>query len=150
MVVSLRSKKLAKIFAEVWQRLPKQDRDSISRRASLIVDNPIFLPKNHRPIWGAVIYVRFRKDFLIVYFAPRLLPKQPDAFVRYVIAHELAHVKKRHAERLFSSAGIESTKERFEKEAREQARQWGFPVVAPTRTRKRSRSRRKGGGYRRH
>ena len=145
MVVSLRSKKLAKIFAEVWQSLPKRDRDFISRRAPLIVDNPIFLPKNHRPTWGAVICVRFRKEFLIVYFAPRLLPQQPDSFVRYVIAHELAHVRKRHAERLFSVAVKESPEARFEKEAREQARRWGFPKVSPKRTPKRTR---KGGRYR--
>lgn len=145
MVISLRSKRLTALFSEVWNSLPKKDRDSISSRTLLIVDNPIFLPKNHRPTWGAVICVRFRKDFLIVYLPPRLLPQQPDSFVRYVIAHELAHVKKRHAERLLSSTANESTEARFEKEASEQARRWGFPVVSPKRATKRTR---KGGSYR--
>jgi hypothetical protein len=144
MVVSLRSKKLAKIFAEVWQSLPKQDRDSISSRTLLIVDNPIFLPKNHRPVWGAVICVRLRKTVVILYLSPRKLPQQPDSFVRYVIAHELAHAHKDHAKKLFRVKANEATRARFEKEAREQARRWGFPIVPPTQTPKR----RKGVGYR--
>jgi hypothetical protein len=148
MVIRLRSKRLTLLFEQVWNQLPQRDRNYIIKRAPLIVDNPIFLPKNHRPTWGTVICVRLRKDFLIVYLSPRLLPQQADSFVRYVIAHELAHVRKRHAERLFSSTAkdIEAI---FEKEASEQARRWGFPRVAPTRTTKRPRSRRKGGSYRR-
>jgi len=149
MVISLRSKRLTALFSEVWNSLPKKDRDSISSRTLLIVDNPIFLPKNHRPVWGAVIYVRLRKTVAILYLSPRKLPQQSDSFVRYVIAHELAHAHKDHAKKLFGAKANESTRASFEKEAREQARRWGFPRVAPTQTTKRPRSRRKGGGYHR-
>ena len=139
MVVSLRSKKLAKIFAEVWQGLPKKDRDFITSRAPLIVDNPLFLPKNHRPVWGAVICVRLRRSIAILYLSPRKLPSQSDSFVRYVIAHELAHVRKGHAEQLFRLTANESTEAKFEQEANEQARRWGFPIASPAQTPKRTR-----------
>ena len=137
MVVSLRSKKLAKIFAEVWQRLPKKDRDFITSRAPLIVDNPLFLPKNHRPVWGAFICIRLRRSIAMLYLSPRKLPSQADSFVRYVIAHELAHIRKRHAEQLFRLTANESAEAKFEREANEQARRWGFPSVSPTQMPKR-------------
>jgi len=107
----------------------------------------LFLPKNHKPVWGAVIYVRLRRSIAILYLSPRKLPRQTDSFVRYVIAHELAHVRKGHAKQLFRLIANESTVANFEREANEQARQWGFPIVSPKRTAKRPR---KGGGYRKN
>lgn len=135
MVVSLRSKRLSALFSEVWNNLPKKDRDSISGRTLLIVDNPIFLPKNYKPIWGAVICVKLRRSIVILYLSPRKLPQQPDSFVRYVIAHELAHVRKDHAEKLFSVETNKATEARFEKEANEQARRWGYPKRKPKKAR---------------
>ena len=139
MVIELRSKRLAHLFAEVWHHIPKRDRDSISRRALFIVDNPLFLPKNHRPVWGAVICVQLRRSIAILYLSPRKLPSRSDSFVRYVIAHELAHVRKGHAEQLFSVTANESTVAKFEREANAQARRWGFPIVSPVQTPKRTR-----------
>ena len=131
MVINLRSKRLSALFSEVWNNLPKKDRDSISGRTLLIVDNPIFLSKNHGPLWGAVICVRFRKSIVILYLTPRKLNQQSESFVRYVIAHELAHVRKDHAEKLFSVTMNKTTEARFEREANEQARRWGFPKRRP-------------------
>jgi hypothetical protein len=111
-VIKLRSKRLAQLFSEVWNRIPQRDRDSIASRAPLIVDNPLFLPKNHRPVWGAFICVRLRRSIAILYLSPRKLPSQSDAFVRYVIAHELAHARPQgacgttlqpHCERVYRS-----------------------------------------------
>jgi predicted metal-dependent hydrolase len=131
LVIALRSKRLAHLFAKVWNQIPKRDRDSIARRAPLIVDNHLFLPKNHRPVWGSVICVRLRRSISILYLSPRKLPSQADAFVCYVIAHELAHVRKGHAEQLFRLTANESTVAKFEREANEQGRRWGFPRVSP-------------------
>jgi hypothetical protein len=46
------------------------------------------------------------------------------------------HARKGHAEQLFSLIANESTEAKFEREANEQARRWGFPIVSPTQTSK--------------
>jgi len=131
MVINLRSKRLTALFSEVWNNLPKKDRDSISGRTLLIVDNPIFLPKNHHPVWGAVIVAHCRKSISILYLSPRKLPQQRDSFVRYVIAHEFGHLRRGHAEKLFTLTEDKIIEDRFEREANLLARRWGFPKCKP-------------------
>ena len=152
MKISLRSKRLAQLFGEVWERLPEADRALLTERTRLVVDNPDFLPAGQIPVWGAAIGIKFRKSIAIVYLSPRKLPRQTDDFVRYVMAHELAHIFGGHTEQLFLSPLNDSTdqksQERFESEANEQVRVWGFPIVSPIPTSKRSRIPRKGVGHR--
>jgi len=85
MVVNLRSKRLAHLFAEVYEQLPETDSTTLSHQSLLVVDDPIFLPKDQAPIFGAVIRVSVKKAILIVYLSPRKLPRQSDCFVRQVI-----------------------------------------------------------------
>lgn len=152
MVIKLRSKRLAQLFGEVWERLPEEDRALLSEWTRLVVDNPNFLPKGQIPVWGAAIGIKFRKSIAIVYLSPRKLPRQTDDFVRYVMAHELAHIFGGHTEQLLLSPLNDSTdeksQERFELEANKQVRVWGFPIVSPQRAPKRSQPLRKGGGFR--
>ena len=144
MVIKLRSKRLAHLFAEVWERLPEKDQTLLSNRARLVLDNPNFLPKGQRPVWGAAMGIGVKKSIAIVYLSPRKLPRQSDNFVRYVIAHELAHIFCEHVDQLFFSALTDSTckedQAAFEVEANEQVRRWGFPIVSPTPTGKQSRN----------
>ena len=152
MKINLRSKRLAQLFTEVWEHLPAADRVLLSERTKQVVDNPNFLPRGQIPTWGAAISIRVRKSIAIVYLSPRKLPRQSDDFVRYVIAHELAHIFCRHTEQLFLSPLNDSTTEKsqkgFESRADEQVRVWGFPIVSPQRMPKRSQPPRKGGGSR--
>ena len=135
MVVNLRSKRLTALFSEVWNNLPKKDRDSISGRALLVTDNPLFLPDNQKRVWGAVICVKFRKSIAILYLSPRRLPRQSDSFVRYAIAYRLAHILRGHHEQLFLSPLSEATEKRFEKEADRQVKRWGIPKRKPKQAR---------------
>jgi len=152
MVIKLRSKRLAQLFAEVWEHLPEADQALLSKRTRLIVDNPDCLPKGQISVWGAAFSVQVRKSILIVYLSPRKLPCQSNQFVRYVIAHELAHIFCGHLDQLFFSPLTDSTleayQEKFESETDEQVRRWGFPIVAPTRLSKRPSLPREGVGYR--
>ena len=141
MVIKLRSKRLAQLFAEVWERLPEKDRALLSNRVRLVLDNSNFLPKGQRPVWGAAMGIAVRKSISIVYLSPRKLPRQSDGFVRYVIAHELGHIFCGHLDQLLFSplndAIYDESQERFEKEANMQVHLWDFPIVSPTRTPKR-------------
>jgi hypothetical protein len=143
MVIKLRSKRLAQLFTEVWDRLPEADRALLSERTRLVVDNPNVLPKGQRPAWGAAMGIAVRKSISIIYLSPRKLPRQADDFVRYVIAHELGHIFCGHTDQLLLSplndAAHEESQERFEKEANEQVSLWGFPVTSPTHRRKQPR-----------
>jgi len=146
MKIRLRSKRLAQLFAEVWRDIPEADRALLADRARLVVDDPIFLPKanSHQIlVWSAVISIGVRKSITILCLSPRNLPHQPDNFVRYVIAHELAHIVCGHLE-LFSSYpnGITPTNRQtlFESEADARANLWGSPVAYFTRPLKPSRS----------
>src|SRR5688572_18383119 len=155
MVIRLRSKRLAHLFAEVWERLPEADQALLSKQTRLVLDDPVFLPKedaHQKTVWGMAISIGVRKSIAIVYLSQRKLPRQSDDFVRYVIAHELGHIFCGHTDKLFSPLPTDLTKEVgeeiFESEADEQASVWGFPIVSPKRTPKRHSPPRKGVGYR--
>ena len=132
MVNKLRSKRLTHLFQEVLEHLPKKDRALLSRRILLVVDDPFFIPKGHRAKWGAAIGVKFMKSIAIVYLSPRKLARQPEDFIRYVIAHELAHVRRGHIEQLFRPTFNESDCER---EADAQVKKWGFPIPSRKKSR---------------
>ena len=143
MKIKLRSKRLARLFAEVWERLPEADQALLSHKTKLVVDNPIFLPKEnlrHIRVWATVIVIGVRKSIAILYLNPQKLPRQSDDFIKYVIAHELGHVFCGHIDELFSSASDDLTREAFESEADERASTWGLPLVPSTRPPKPSRS----------
>lgn len=125
MVIKLRSKRLAQLFAEVWQHLPEADRTLLASRTRLVVDNPNFLPKSYRPIWGAALAIGVKKFIVIVYLSPRKLPRQPDDFVRYVIAHELGHIFCGHMDQLLN----DDRQEGFVAAANEQVNRWGFSIM---------------------
>ena len=144
MVIKLRSKRLIHLFAEVWERLPEADRVLLSERIGLVLDNPVLLPTEYSPVWGAAMGIGVKKSIAIVYLSPRKLPRQPNDFVRYVIAHKLGHIFCGHLDQLFDDSTDEES-QAFESEADEQVSAWGFPIVSPTRTHKRPR---KGVGYR--
>lgn len=126
MIIKLRSKRLAALFSEVWNKLPKRDRDSIAGQTLLISDNPLFLPQSQKATLGAVICVKFRKSIAIVYLAPRRLARQADSFIKYQIAHELAHIRMGHTEELFRASVDQAAEARFEREADQRAKRWGF------------------------
>jgi len=136
MVIKLRSKRLAQLFAEVWERLPATDQTLLSHRTKLVLDNPSVFPSgylSHRSVWGVAIGIGVKKSIALVYLSPRKLPRQSNDFVKYVIAHELAHIFCGHIEHLFFSALSDSTgeedEERFEVEADQQVSAWGFPLL---------------------
>jgi hypothetical protein len=122
-VIKLRSKRLSRLFEEVWERLPQADRTLLSKRIMLIVDSADFIPKGHRPAWGAAISIKFRKSIAIICLSPRKLPRRSDKFIRYVIAHLLAHVYCGHIE-------SDEKPSVLEKEANAKAKRWGFPKVS--------------------
>jgi hypothetical protein len=134
-VIKLRSQRLAQLFAEVWERLPAADQTLLSHRTKLVLDNPSVFPSgylSHRSVWGMAIGIGVKKSIAIVYLSPRKLPRQPDDFVKYVIAHEFAHIFCGHVEQLFFSAlsdSCEEDQEAFEVEADQQVSVWGFPVL---------------------
>jgi len=152
-VIKLRSKRLAYLFTEVWERLPETDQALLSKRTRLVLDDLGFLPKAYLSAWGVAMGIGVKKSISIVYLNPRKLPRQPDHFIRYVIAHELAHIFCDHLDQLFFSpltdSDSETGRESFEVEADRQARRWGFPIVIPSWEPKHPRSRRKGAGYHR-
>lgn len=143
MVIRLRSKRLAELFAEVWERLPETDQALLAERTRLVLDNPSVLPTAYSPTWGAAMGIGVKKSIAIVYLSPRKLPRQPNDFVRYVIAHKLGHIFCGHLDQLNDSTDEEG--EKFESEANERVSVWGFPIVSPTWTPKHPR---KGGGHR--
>jgi len=155
MVIRLRSKRLAHLFTEVWEHLPEADQALLSKQIRLVLDDPVFLPKEYahqKTVWGMAISIGVKKSIAIVYLSPRKLPRQSGDFVRYVIAHELGHIFCGHTGDLVSSHPNDLTDDEwpnlFETEADEQASVWGFPVVSPQQTPKRHSPPRKGVGYR--
>ena len=135
MKIRLRSKRLARLFADVWECLPEADRALLSHKTKLVVDNPIFLPKEnlrHLRVWATVIVIGVRKSIAILYLSPRKLPRQSDDFVRYVIAHELGHIFCGHIDELFSASSDGLPLEAFESEADERASAWGLPIASST------------------
>lgn len=134
MVIKLRSKRLRDLFAEVIEKLPDKDRAAINERLMLVIDNSVFLPASKRPVLGAAVGVAVKKCVCLVYLSPRRLQKRSDSFVRYVIAHELAHVFLGHVERMVLSTLSEDSEEAealYESEAQAQAERWGFPKNIP-------------------
>ncbi len=124
MIIRLRSKRLARLFAEVWEHLPKEDQTLLSSRTRLVVDSADFLPKGYRPTWGTVISITFRKSITVLYLSQRKLPRQSDDFIKYVIAHLLAHIYCGHIDEV----DCEERQDEFEMEAQERVRQWGLCV----------------------
>lgn len=133
MVNKLRSKRLTHLFQEVLEHLPKKDRALLSRRILLITDDPQFIPKGQRPIWGAAVGIKFRKSIALIYLSQRKLPRQPDDFVRYVMAHKLAHVFCGHIEKLFEITELDYAG--LESEADAQVKKWGFPIPSRKKSR---------------
>jgi hypothetical protein len=125
MVINLRSRKLLRLFNEVWGRLPKADKARLSKRIMLVVDSADFIPFGTKPKWGAVISIKFKKSLGVVYLSPRKLPSKPDPFVCSVIAKLLAHVVLDHIDQL----DHEELPSQFDKEAKQKVKQWGFSRV---------------------
>lgn len=131
MVIKLRSKRLRDLFAEVLEKLPDKDRAAISERLMLVIDNSVFLPASKRPVLGAAVGVAVKKCVCLVYLSPRKLQTHSDSFVRYVIAHELAHIFLGHVEKFVLSPLAEDSDEDealYESEAKAQAKRWGYPL----------------------
>lgn len=122
MVISLRSKRLALLFAQVWNKIPSEDQSMIEARTMLVVDSADFLPRGNRPRWGAAISIRLRKSISIIYLSRGRLPRKSDSFVSHIIARLLAHAYYEH---------IESDEDQsvLEDEANARASLWGYPVV---------------------
>ena len=122
MVIRLRSKRLARLFVEVWEHLPEEDQALLSSRTRLVVDSADFLPKGQRPAWGTVISITFRKSVTVLYLSQRKLPRQSDDFIRYVIAQLLAYIYCGHVE----NVNCEERQDEFETEAQARVKQWGL------------------------
>jgi len=78
---------------------------------------------------GAAVGIGVKKLAAFVYLSPRRLQSYPDSFVRYVIAHELAHIFLDHVEQLLLSTLTDSEEEDealYESQAKTQAELWGF------------------------
>jgi hypothetical protein len=89
MVIRLRSKRLALLFAEVWERLPEADRETLSGQIRLVLDDPLFLPEGNN---SAALSVGVRKSIILVCLSRYRLQRQPDSRVIYVIAYTLVHL----------------------------------------------------------
>lgn len=127
MEISLRSKRLRLLCSEVLRKIPPKERDAITSRALLITDNSQLLFGNQKPAWGSVVCVKYRKCLPIVYLRPRKLPLQPDPFVRYVIAYQLAHVLCGHHEQQFLYDALpEAVIARFNAEVNTRLKCWGI------------------------
>jgi len=123
MVINLRSRKLLRLFNDVLEHIPNaKDKALISKRIMLVSDSADFIPLGQRPKWGAVISIRFKKSFAILYLSPRRLPSQPTDFIRHTIARLLAHVVLGHIDQI----DHEERRGDFEKEADKQAKEWGL------------------------
>jgi hypothetical protein len=127
----LRSKRLRELFSDVWSKLPVADQALLSKRLLLVIDNSGLLPRSHPPVLGAAVGIGLKKFAAFVYLSPRRLQSYPDSFVRYVIAHELAHIFLGHIEKSVLSTLAEDSDEDealYESEAKAQARRWGYPL----------------------
>jgi len=130
-VIKLRSKRLRDLFAGVLEKLPDEDRAAINERLMLVIDNSVFLPANSPPVLGAAVGVGVKHTVSLIYLSPRRLQKRSDSFVRYVIAHELAHIFLGHVERMaLSTLAADSDEDEalYESEAKAQATRWGFSL----------------------
>ena len=100
----------------VVARLPDRVRDDF-------VADPSFVMSDYEPQAGAAVHVRVgpprRNAAARSVVLKRTLRRRPEAFVRYVIAHELAHAHLRNAGR-FPGDDPEHA-------ADELAAEWGFP-----------------------
>ncbi len=125
MVINLRSRKLLRLFNQVWEHIPQADKTLLSKRIMLVVDSADFIPFGQKPKWGAVISIRFKKSLAIVYLSPRKLPRQPDSFVSYTIAKLLAHVVLGHINKIDREERLDE----LEKEADARVAAWSLHLV---------------------
>ena len=119
----LKSRRLAGMFADVWQSLTVEDRNQISNRLTVVSDHSVLryiLTGGDEIVNGAAVPIHSGGCF--VFLNALELRKEPDEFVRYVIAHELAHAYHNHTGR------FELDRKTKEAQADRRAKLWGFPA----------------------
>lgn len=87
-----------------------------------LMEDPCFSLSDYEPALGAVMHVRMKspgRNGSRSVVLKRTLRRRPEPFVRYVIAHELAHAHLRNAGR-FPGDDPEEAADAL-------AAQWGFP-----------------------
>lgn len=131
MEVRLRYLRYRRLFQEVWQSLPAEDRSELAPLIALVSDRLADYTRRQQrqAVYGMVVARRSRCRILL---RPRYLHDLDDMLVKGVIAHELAHVLCRHV-----TAGVLWTKGRREEylwgeaEANGVAAGWGYITPSP-------------------
>jgi len=118
----LHSQRLRRFFAEVWKALPQQDRDQLNDSLILVSDHAVLRllanEQDEQMRGGAACWGEGR---LYIFLNASALKNKTSEHVRFVIAHELAHVYLKHTDR-------KGTEQRHENEANRQAAAWKFPL----------------------
>jgi hypothetical protein len=121
---AIRSPRLSKWLGDVWESLPVKDRNQISDRLCLISDDSIlrFLLTDglEYDLYGCA--VPYTSDRHFIFLNASKMRNRGGSFVRYVIAHELAHVYHNHRH---------GNKKAKEAEADATALRWGYPDPDP-------------------
>lgn len=117
--VEIGSRRIYRLITEVWEALPDEAKAMACERVNQITDNepPRVDPTDSAGLsvpmpWGSEIYL-----------PPQDLQKPSDEWVKYLIAHELAHG-------IFHNphfGGIVQEWKEEERQADETAEAWGFP-----------------------
>jgi hypothetical protein len=123
---AMRSKRLRRLLADVWNGLPKDDRLQINDSLIAVSDASILTVVLNDSgaemdgMYGCAVPTWNGRRF--VYLSAARMAHKSDGFISYVIAHELAHVFHRHGDK-----GTTRSKKRMEAEADATAARWKHP-----------------------
>lgn len=111
--VEIRSKRVYRLFCEVWEALPPSSKALALQRISQITDvnssAGVAQDKSGRTI--------FRAKANQIQLFSRRLHKHENNFIKYVIAHEIAHAIYHDKQRVEDTEDFSDTV----------AREWGYP-----------------------
>lgn len=123
----LKSRRLAGMFADVWQSLPVGDRIYLNSALMVVSDHAVLrvivtdgMPSDD---YGMAVHPGGERFFISLGAAA--LRSQRPAFVRHVIAHELTHVYHKHTDKRRTKIN--------ETQANATAARWGYPESPPER-----------------
>ena len=117
----IKSARIKRAFMDVWQSLPEADRARLRDLLLVVTDARILadMLNDDTPDAHASALEHTRGGWVICFDAYKLRPARPD-YLRFVVAHELAHVYYKHNHKT-------TTITKGEREANKQAAAWGYP-----------------------
>jgi hypothetical protein len=127
--VMLKSARLRRALADVWQRLPLEDRHALNDKMITVTDATAVkyvLEDSHADgskLYGSAVPV---EDRYFVFLNADKMRARSAALLSYVVAHELAHVHHGHG-----GASYRRNKKRCEAEADRTAAGWGYADPEP-------------------